>query len=91
MVKTTAGRIPALSLTPGLPEAGDSPSAKEPLVVLLEGAGGLRAGIQSDPALDRAVGEAEVIVPDYVGDEVDEHVQVPLAGTGGLPIGPAST
>ena len=52
---------------------------------------GLRAGIQNDPALDRAIGEAEVVVPDYVGDEVDEHVQVPLAGTGGLPIGPSST
>ena len=52
---------------------------------------GLRAGIQSDPALDRAIGEAEVVVSDYVGDEVDEHVQVPIAGTGGLPIWPSST
>ena len=59
--------------------------------MLLEGASGLRAAIQIDLGLNGAIGEAEVIAPAEVGDDGDEHVQVPLAGTGGLLIGSAST
>ena len=89
-VNTTAGRIPALSLTPGAPEAGDVPASQEPLVVQLDGAGNLGARIQSDPALEGTGDAAEVIDLDQV-DVVDVHVEVPPADTGGLLIGLGST
>ena len=60
--------------------------------MLLEVAGDLGAGVQSDPALDGAGDEAEVIDLHQAG-VVNEHVEVPPTdtGRGELLIGPDST